>query len=302
MPTRTAVMTAAIVAIWLTAASAAEPPSVTIWPGPAPGVSKTGEAESFEDNRVYHVNDPSLIVYLPPTGTSNGQAVIVCPGGGYTRLAIGHEGHDIARWLNSLGITAFILKYRMYDYGQPAPLADAQRAIRFVRSRAKVYGVNPGNIGIMGFSAGGHVASSAGTHFDDRVNASVDDIDRLSARPDFMILIYPVVTMNDGVTHAGSKKNLIGDSPSADLVKFYSNELHVTKTTPPAFIVHASDDTAVPVENSLGIYRALVANGVPAEMHIYETGGHGFGLGTGKGPAKSWPGLCAAWLKRFDSR
>ena len=243
------------------------------------------------------MNDPTLTVYLPQSVPSTGQAVVVCPGGSYRLLAIGHEGYDIGTWLNSLGIAAFILKYRMYDYGQPAPLSDAQRAIRFVRSHATDYGIDRDNIGIMGFSAGGHVASSGGIHYADKVYEPVDDVDAVSARPDFMILMYPVVSMQEGVTHRGSKSNLLGESPSTKMIDFYSNERHVTPDTPPAFIVHASDDSSVPVENSIGLYRALVKNGVPAAMHIYEKGGHGFGLGIGKGAVSSWPGLCAEWLK-----
>lgn len=296
------ILTISIVSLILSLSALADPPTVNIWPGKAPSESKTGEAEKFEHNRVYHVNDPALTIYLPPANRATGAAVVVCPGGGYRRLAIGHEGQDVAEWLNSLGIAAFILKYRMYDYGHPAPLQDAQRSVRLVRSRAKEYGVDSGKIGIMGFSAGGHVASSAGTHFNDAVYDSVDDIDKASARPDFMMLVYPVISMQEGVTHNGSKRNLIGNAPSRELVDFYSNELHVTPETPPTFLVHASDDTSVPVENSLRIYRALVAKGVPAELHIYENGGHGFGLGTGEVPVESWPGLCAVWLKRVCNR
>jgi len=286
------------VLLWIACtASAEDRPVLKIWPAGAPGVSKTGEAETFKDNRVYHVNDPTLTIYLPPADTATGTAVIVCPGGGYTRLAIGHEGWEVAEWLNSLGIAAFVLKYRMYDYGQPAPLQDAQRAIRCVRSRAAEWKVSPDRIGIIGFSAGGHVASTAGTQFADRVYEPVDEADTLSARPDFLILLYPVISMRDGVTHAGSKKNLLGVNPPQSLADRFSNELRVTADTPPTFLVHASDDTGVPVENSLLFYRALVHAGVSAEMHIYEAGGHGFGLGTGRGAVESWPTLCGEWLR-----
>jgi len=296
---RTTILAMTLFLIIATGITWAEPPTIRIWPGSPPGVSKTGEAESFESNRVYHVNDPELIAYIPDGGVSTGCAVVVCPGGGYTRLAIGHEGHDIARWLNGLGIAAFILKYRMYDYGQPAPLQDSQRAIRYVRHHASEWGVDASRIGIMGFSAGGHVASSAGTHFGDTVYDAVDGVDRESARPDFMILMYPVISMREGITHAGSKKNLLGEKPEQRLVHFYSNERHITPDTPPAFLVHATDDTAVPVENSISFYRELVEAGVSAEMHIYEEGGHGFGLGRDRGAVASWPGLCAEWLTQF---
>lgn len=277
--------------------SAAEHAILKIWPGAAPGISKTGEKESFEENRVYHVNDPTVTVYTPPADKATGAAVIICPGGGYTRLAIGHEGYELAEWLNEQGIAGFVLKYRMYDYGQPAPLQDVQRAIRFVRKHAADWKLDPSKIGVMGSSAGGHVASSGGVHYADKVYDPIDDVDTVSARPDFMVLLYPVVSMENGITHQGSRKNLLGDNPSRELVEFYSNDLHVTSDTPPMFIVHATDDTAVPVENSLSLYRGFVEAGVPAEIHMFEKGGHGFGLARTIEGTSKWPSLCQEWLK-----
>lgn len=289
----------ALAAFLFSLEAAAEQPVMKIWPGTPPGgVSKTGEQEAIEDvTRIAHVNEPSLTIYLPPKETATGAAVVICPGGGYARLAIGHEGYDLADWLNKQGIAGFVLKYRLYDYGQPAPLADVQRAIRFVRKHAKEWGVDPEKIGIMGSSAGGHAASSGGVHYNDKVYDPVDDADTFSARPNFMILLYPVISMENGITHQGSRKNLIGDTPSRDLVEFYSNELHITQETPPTFIVHATDDTVVPVENSIAFYRGLVDAGVPAEIHMFLKGGHGFGLARSITGTSLWPGLCEEWLK-----
>ncbi len=272
-------------------------PVIRVWPGDAPGESLTGEPETFEDDRVYHVNDPTLTAVLPRDGSANGAAVIVCPGGAYRRLAIGHEGWEVAEWLASLGYAAFVLKYRMYDYGQPAPAQDIQRAVRVVRSRAAEWNIDFHRIGVMGFSAGGHVVSSAATHFADHLYGPVDSIDQTSARPDFAVLIYPVISMEDSVTHAGSKKNLLGENPSPALAARWSNDRHVTPDTPPSFIVHATNDTGVPVENSLRFYRALVGNGVSAELHVFGKGGHGFGLGRGHGAVDAWPGLCERWME-----
>jgi len=261
-----------------------------LWPNGAPGAKGTDEGDK-----------PTLTIYLPDKEKATGAAVVIFPGGGYGHLAMDHEGIQIAQWLNSIGVAGFILKYRHSNsgagYGHPAPLQDAQRAIKTVRSRAKQWGVSPDRIGIIGFSAGGHLASSAGTHFQNRYSEPVDEIDRCSCRPDFMILMYPVVSFTEWYTHKGSRRNLLGDNPDADLVENLSNEKQVTPETPPTFLVHADDDNGVPSENSVAFYLALRKAKVPAEMHIYEKGGHGFGPGLGKGACSSWMVRCADWMK-----
>ena len=238
---------------------------------------------------------PTLTPFIPKEH-ANGAAVIVCPGGGYTRLA-DHEGRPVAEWLNTLGITAFVLKYRLGPkYHHPAPLQDAARAVRLIRARAAEWKLDPKRIGILGFSAGGHVASTIGTHFDAGQANATDAIDRVSSRPDLLVLIYPVITMGE-FTHAGSKKQLLGDNPTAEMVKLLSNEQQVTKETPPTFLVHTANDAGVPVENSLQFAEALRKAGVPFEMHIYERGRHGFGMGGTDPILSTWPARCADWLK-----
>ncbi len=258
---------------------------IVLWPGGAPG------AVGNET-----IDIPTLTPYLPPKDKMTGAAIIVCPGGGYTHLA-DHEGGPVAEWLNSLGVTAFVLKYRLGPrYHHPAPMQDAARAIRIVRARAAEWGLDPQRIGILGFSAGGHLASTAGTHFDSGNPNAADAIERVSSKPNIMILIYPVITMRDK-THAGSRKNLLGDDPAPALVTLLSNDEQVTKETPPAFLVHTSNDDAVPVENSLLFVNALRRASVPFEFHLYERGPHGFGLG-GKDPIlATWPDRCAGWLR-----
>ena len=226
------------------------------------------------------VSRPTLAVYLPPAGTANGTAVVVCPGGGYTHLAMTHEGTEIARMLNGMGIAAFVLKYRLPSDESMVdktigPLQDAQRAIQLVRERAADWGVNTNCVGIMGFSAGGHLASTAGTHFG---KAYIDNKNNISLRPDFMILLYPVISFDDNYGHRGSRDALLGIHPDTALIREYSNDLQVTTATPPTFIIHAEDDNVVPVVNTLYFYEALQRHGVLAEMHIYPKGGHGFGL------------------------
>src|SRR6266567_6173845 len=258
---------------------------IVIWPNGAPGaVGKQPE------------DIPTLTPFLPAREKATGAAVIVFPGGGYTHLAE-HEGRPVAEWLNSLGITSFVLKYRLGPrYHHPAPLQDAARAIRTVRARATEWNIDPNRVGILGFSAGGHVASTIGTHFDSGKPDASEPIERVSSRPDLMILIYPVITMRE-FTHAGSRRMLLGDNPSSDLVALLSNEEQVTKETPPAFLVHTANDPAVPVENSLRFAEAMTKAGVPFELNIYERGPHGFGLG-GKDPILStWPQRCAEWLR-----
>lgn len=263
---------------------------IPLWADGAPG------AKGNEDG-----DKPTLTIYLPEKEKATGAAVVICPGGGYGHLAMDHEGHQIAQWLNSFGVAGFILQYRHSrngaGYGHPAPLQDAQRAVRTVRARAKEWKVDPARIGIIGFSAGGHLASSAGTHFQNRYSDAKDSIDRVSCHPDFMILIYPVISFTELCTHKGSRKNLLGDNPRKELIENMSNERQVTPETPPTFLVHGNDDKVVPSENSVLFYLALQKANVPAEMHIYENGRHGFGLGKNSGPVSTWPARCQDWMR-----
>jgi acetyl esterase/lipase len=263
-------------------------PSFPLWSNGAPGALGTDSTDQ-----------PNITPYLPPAGTANGTAVVVYPGGGYTHLAMDHEGRQIANWLASNGVAAFVVRYRLGPrYHHPTMLGDAQRAIRTVRSRATEWGVDATRIGIIGFSAGGHLASTAGTHFDALSSSGADAIDRASSRPDFMMLIYPVITMRDSVTHRGSHDNVLGPNADPALVRLLANELQVTRATPPAFIVHSTDDRTVPVENAVLMYRALRDSAVPVEMHIFEHGGHGYGMAP-KDPILSvWPSLAEGWMRR----
>ena len=243
------------------------------------------------------VSQPTLTVFLADQSSSNGTAVIICPGGGYLHLAINKEGYKIAKWFNSFGISAFVLKYRMpSDLTMKdktiGPLQDAQEAIRMVRRNATKWHLDPNKIGIMGFSAGGHLAATVSTQYAEKVYDSKEDV---SARPDFSILIYPVISMQDGITHNGSKKYLLGENVSSEMVEKFSNEKSVHAHTPKTFLVHATDDKAVPVENSIHYYLALRQNKIPVEMHIYENGGHGFGLGIQE-TNNNWPKACEKWL------
>lgn len=245
------------------------------------------------------VSRPTLTVYTPAAGAANGTAVIVCPGGGYVHLAMTHEGTDVCKWLNSLGITAFLLKYRLPSDETMidktiGPLQDAQRAIQLVRERANDWGVNAGAVGILGFSAGGHLASTAGTHFN---HAEIDNVAGVSLRPDFMVLLYPVISLADSIGHRGSRDNLLGRHPSPDQIQLYSSELQVTDETPPTFLIHAEDDKTVMVVNSLYFYEALVRHHVPAEMHIYPKGGHGFGMHNATTGGDQWPDRLTEWMK-----
>ncbi|MHA4809642.1 alpha/beta hydrolase [Flavitalea flava] len=226
------------------------------------------------------ISRPTLTVFPAPADKANGSSVIICPGGGYSIVAIGHEGFEVAKKFNEMGVTAFVLKYRIPNdeymvNKEIGPLQDAQRAIQLVRQNATTWKVNPDRIGMMGFSAGGHLASTAGTHFN---QITIDNKDSVSLRPDFMMLIYPVISFSDKYGHIGSRNNLLGNHPSSKKIKAYSNELQVTKSTPPTFLIHSGDDSTVPVRNSLMFYEALQEKGVPAEIHVYPKGGHGYGL------------------------
>jgi acetyl esterase/lipase len=271
-----------------TAVLAAEPQTELLWPKGAP------LAKGNTDN-----DKPTVTVYPAPPEKATGAAIVICPGGGYGHLALSHEGRDIAEWMNGLGVTAFVLKYRHRNmgYGHPAPLLDAQRAVCFARANAKRYQLHGDKIGIIGFSAGGHLASTVGTHFDDGRRDAADAIDRVSSRPDFMILVYPVIALATDYAHGGSKKNLLGDKPDPKLVESLSNETQVTEKTPPTFLMHTGGDSAVPPENSVLFYLAIRKAKVPAELHIYEKGGHGYGLAPNDGVLSSWPGRCEDWLR-----
>ena len=278
-----------------TSAPAARPlvaraqPAIPLWTNGAPGALGTAD-----------VDRPIITPYLPPVGTANGTAVVIFPGGGYQHLSMEKEGSDVANWLAGTGVTAFVVRYRLGPtYHHPIELGDAQRAIRIVRSRATEWNIDARRLGIIGFSAGGHLASTAGTHYDAGNATSSDPIERVSSRPDFMLLLYPVITFRDTVLmHRGSRDNLIGKAPDPALVQLLSNETQVTRDTPPTFLVHSTDDRTVPVENSIMFYQALKAKGVPAEMHIFEYGGHGFGLAPSDPTLGAWTTLCEAWVRR----
>ncbi len=264
-----------------------EPRTILLWEGGAPG------AQGDEDR-----DKPSITAYPAYGRDLPGTAVIVCPGGGYSALAMNHEGRQVANWFNALGVTAFVLKYRLGPrYRHPIELGDAQRAIRLVRARAREFGISPERVGMMGFSAGGHLASTAATHFDPGKPEATDAIERQSSRPDFLILGYAVISFTAPYTHKGSARNLLGDHPDPALLTELSNELHVTAETPATFLFTTSADTAVPAENSLEFYLALHKAGVPAEMHIFENGPHGVGLDLKDAALGEWPRLLANWLR-----
>lgn len=290
---RTILICAALATLLLaspTVCIAAEPSVEVLWPAGAPGAKGTADGDI-----------PKLTVYLPDKDKATGASVVICPGGGYGHLAIDHEGHQIAQWLNSFGVAGFILQYRHRNsgagYGHPAPLQDAQRAVRTVRSRADEWSVKPDCIGILGFSAGGHLASTGVTHFDDKVYEPRDDIDKASARPDFGVLVYPVISFVEPFTHVGSRQNLLGADASRELMEKFSSERQVTAQTPPCFLIHTWEDTGVPAENSVYFYLAMRKAKVPAELHLFAKGPHGFGLGQKIEGTSAWPTLCQNWMK-----
>lgn len=269
---------------------AQEKPAFTpLWPKGAPG------AQGKDDKDV-----PAIALYPAPADKNSGAFIVVCPGGGYGGLAIDHEGYQVVKWLNDIGVSAAILRYRLGSnkYHHPIQLGDIQRAIRTVRSRADELKIDPKKIGILGFSAGGHLVTTAATHFDAGKADADDPIDKLSCRPDFLIAIYPVVTFTNPHTHGGSRSNLLGkDAGDPKLIELLSNEKQVTKDTPPTFLAHTSEDTAVVPENSILFYQACKKNGVPVEMHIYEKGPHGLGLGRPGFAFSDWPSRCETWLR-----
>ncbi len=272
---------------WLPASRAAGQKVEWLWPSGAPGALGSGE----EDR-------PSLTVYLPKAAEAVPTGVVICPGGGYQALAMDHEGRQIAAWLNSLGVAALVLKYRLGPrYHHPIEMEDGQRAVRWARYHAADLGIDPHRLGVWGFSAGGHLASTLGTHFDAGHPDAPDPIDRVSCRPDFMILAYPVISLSPPYVHEGSLHNLLGDHPDPKSVQELSNELQVTPDTPPTFLFHTGSDSVVPVENSVLFFLALKKNRVPAEMHIFERGPHGVGLAPADATLSLWPTLLANWLR-----
>lgn len=293
-----------ILAIILSGMSLAQIKSINIWPDKVPNSIYNPDYKvivASDENWTYtrNIANPNMDMYPAPANIANGTAVVICPGGGYWGLAFQHEGAQVAEWFNSFGITAFVLKYRLPDDAimidkKIGPLQDAQEAVRIVRRNAKEWNINPNKIGIMGFSAGGHLAATLSTHFDDKV---YEHKDNTSVRPDFSILIYPVISMDESITHMGSRESLLGKNPSPETVKYFSNELNVNEKTPPAFLVCSFDDDAVPVQNSVDYFLALKKYNLNSELHIYEKGGHGYGLGKSNGTESNWPEACKNWLK-----
>jgi acetyl esterase/lipase len=290
------------------ALAAAEPVTILpLWNGTPPNHHDSGLVEQTAEDgfiRISKVQTPTIEIRLPSKASATGAAVVICPGGGYGILAYDWEGTDIAGWLNGNGIAAIIVKYRLPEDASNekpwlSPLLDVKRAMRLTRQHAEKWNIKTDRVGVMGFSAGGHLASTLGTHFDAGNPTDPDPIEGLSSRPDFMILMYPVITMEEATTHAGSRKNLLGENPLPEMIRQYSNELQVSPETPPTFIVHSSDDAAVPVQNSLRFYEALLANGVESEMHLFPYGGHGYSLAVGRGRLQGWSDLCLAWINDF---
>jgi beta-xylosidase/acetyl esterase/lipase len=273
------------------------PRSMFLWPEGVPGLKPDASAERVVDGRVTNVHNPTLVHYPPTPGTANGTAMILCAGGAYARLALSNEIAGLTPLLTAQGVSVFVLEYRLAEYGQPAPLRDVLRAIRLVRSRAAALGVRPDRVGLFGASAGGHLAASAATMFDSPEGRTGADLDRVSGRPDFVALLYPVVTMKPPFAHGESRRNLLGDSPTAALVDRYSIEGQVGPRVPPVFLVHTSADRSVPIENSMLLASALRAAGVPVETHFYERGPHGFGVSAGLGPASQWPTSLVEWME-----
>jgi acetyl esterase/lipase len=277
----------ALLAICTTLTATAQQAPIPLWQDAAPGALGTADKDI-----------PKITPWLPAKDKANGAAIVILPGGGYGGLAMDHEGKQIAEWCNENGIAGFVVQYRIApDYHHPAPITDAQRAIRTVRARAKEWNIDPNKIGIIGFSAGGHLAATTATQFDAGEGKSNDPIQRASSRPDFAILGYPVITMTDPYTHKGSRRNLLGDNPTDEMITKMSAEKNITENTPPTFLFHTSEDAGVPAENPIAYYLAARANKVPAELHIYEKGRHGLGLAKDHPGMSLWPEQCITWLK-----
>jgi acetyl esterase/lipase len=303
LASRRVVFILAAMSLVVAEAGAVEAPrEMLLWPEDHP--ANQGDELSTVDSPEWTervTKSPTLTVFLPDEDKPNGAAIVICPGGGYSGLAMQKEGLEVAEWARSKGIVGVALRYRCGGgkNQQPVPLEDAKRAIRTVRAEAAELGVDPNRIGILGFSAGGHLASSAATMFEEAAHTE-DPIDQMSSRPDFAVLVYPVITFIDDSMHRGSRNNLLGPDASEELAAEWSTDRRVTEKTPPTFLVRASDDKGVPVKNSLLFYEALVAKGVPAELHVYEIGGHGFGMFRDERPADKWPEQLERWLKSRD--
>ena len=291
----------------LAAVAAAAPFKVKLWPGEPPGAiasSTYREVVQLRDNdpnkpRISKVTEPTLEVFLPPKETATGAAVVICPGGGYGVLAYDHEGIQVAKFFNSIGIAGLVLKYRLpsdeiMQDKSVGPLQDVQEAIRTARRRAAEWGYSPNKIGVMGFSAGGHLAGTATTMYAEKVYTPAD---ATSARPDFSILVYGVLSLDPSIVHGGTAKSLLGPKPDPAQVERFSSDLRVDAQTPPTFVVHSQDDKTVPVEHSLRFFRAMKKFNVPGELHIFEKGGHGYGLGVNPGSPSHWPDTLKVWLK-----
>jgi len=282
--------------------------TLPLWEDEIPNYRDAGVTEQADTSnmvRISQVQNPDIAVYLPTRANATGQAVIICPGGGYGILAYDWEGTDMAKWLNSNGIAGIVLKYRLPDSATSvvrhrSPLLDAQQAMRLTRNHAEEWGIDPDQVGVMGFSAGGHLASTLGTHNDTGNPDANNPMERISSRPDFMVLVYPVVTFDEEFTHMGSRNNLIGNNPDQALIDLYSNEKQVTSDTPPTFLIHAGDDTVVPVQNSLLFYQALQEHGVPSELHVYPEGGHGFSFAMDNEHLRNWTDACIKWLETLE--
>ena len=281
------------------------PKTLPLWPDTPPVAAIMPGGEKYEDERVYNVRIPQLLPRLLKSSSKNktAPAVIIFPGGGYQKLSIVKEGEEIANWLNSIGIHALIVKYRMQEFAAPAPLLDAQQAVRLVRKNAKDWHIDKNKIGVIGFSAGGHVAASVSQHFawkSDQVSAdwSMDKkAAAISARPDFSLLIYPVISMRESITHIGSRNALLGSNPSEQALGFYSLDENINPSTPPTFIIHAGDDGAVPAANAVRYWQALQTQNIPVELLLYQRGGHGFGLRPGNGHTAFWPVRAEEWMR-----
>lgn len=280
-----------------------------LWPkDKIPNRIDSEEKEIHKKNgvlRISKVQEPTIEVYLPAKANATGQAMLIFPGGGYGILAYDWEGTDIAKFLNGKGIAGIVVKYRLPSSVSQTdkhyvPLMDAQRALRLVRSKAEEFNIATDKIGILGFSAGGHLASTLGTHFNDEIYGPLDDIDNLSARPDYMALGYPVITFGEDSTHNGSQKNLLGEKPKAETIKWFSNEKQVTEDTPPTFLFHAADDSAVPVDNSILFFEALMEKGVSATLHVYPKGGHGFSLARKDFHLRTWTERLFEWMENLE--
>jgi acetyl esterase/lipase len=287
---------ALLLATTLSAGHAA-PVTIPLWPEGVPGARQVGPELDDGQGHASNVSEPTLTVYGPAVDRPNGTAVIIAPGGGYVRLSTVREGEQYASWLSTLGVTSFVLKYRMKEFGHPAPLQDVLRAVRYVRAHAAEFHVRPDRIGVMGSSAGGHVAASAGTLFDSPLGRTGAALDAVSARPDFLVLMYPVITMEPQYAHKGSREALLGPRPTTEQVQLMSLEKQVTHNTPPTLLIHTQEDQSVPVENSILFYQALTRARVPAEMYLFEHGAHGMGMRAGLGTSSQWPRRAEEWLR-----